>query len=304
MTSTIRRAFSRASEVVQKVGDLRSVSLSQYSDLLESFSTAPPVTDAKAPSWMRVRFLGVSTLVLEDAHNRWMTDGFLSRPGPIHLKFGTLKVARRRVRASLEKANVHQLDAIFVAISHFDHALDSPYVAGLTGAKLYGSEDTQWIAQSADFDLEHYHVLTEKESVSIGQFLITPLVGLHSPGDLAPGCITGPLPAKPKAIDLKTGPCYSFHVRHPAGSLFIHPSANFVPNAPHRLPKPHHLSRHRCARETGRRFPRRLLARNSPSRRSVPSRSLPTGTTSPAPSTVLLEDSRRGSTTSTGPSDS
>ncbi|MDT9592014.1 hypothetical protein RDV89_02980 [Nocardioides zeae] len=29
--------------------------------------------------------------------------------------------------------------------------------------------------------------------------------------------------------DLRTGDCYSFHVEHPAGTLLVHPSANYLP---------------------------------------------------------------------------
>jgi len=76
-----------------------------------------------------VTFLGVSTLLFDDGTTKLMTDGFLSRPPQLRALFGRLKPDAKRIDAALERAKIAALDAIFVAHSHYDHALDSAVVA-------------------------------------------------------------------------------------------------------------------------------------------------------------------------------
>ena len=206
------------------LSELRSVDPSDYAHLLEASSD-----DDASGSGVRVTFLGVSTLLVEDGENKLMTDGFFSRPGLLQLKLGRLKTNRARVTQALARVGVAELDALFVAHSHFDHALDSALVAQTTGADLYGSQSTLRIAESQDFDTSRFRLIETGSPVQLGRFTVTAIPAQHSPGDLAPGHIEEPVTSSPRLTDLKTGDCYSFHVVHPAGALLIHASANYLP---------------------------------------------------------------------------
>lgn len=204
--------------------ELKSVDPSAYSHLLE----APAAEDVGAGG-VRVTFLGVSTLLVEDGENKLMTDGFFSRPGLLRARLRRLKTNRARVMQALARIGVSELDALFVAHSHFDHALDSAVVAQTTGADLFGSRSTLRIAESQDFDPARYRLIETGTPVQVGRFTVTAIPAEHSAGDLAPGHIEEPVPTNPRLTDLKTGDCFSFHVAHPEGSLLIHASANYLP---------------------------------------------------------------------------
>lgn len=207
------------------LSELKSVDPSDYGYLFDA-----PAGHASGPDGgVRVTFLGVSTLLIEDAQTKLMTDGFFSRPGLLQLRFGRLATNHARVTAALDRAGLAKLDALFVAHSHFDHALDSATVARITGADLYGSSSTRRIAEFQDFDPSRFRPIETGTPVRLGRFAVTVVPAQHSPGDLAPGHIEAPVPANPRMTDLKTGDCYSFHVAHPTGALLVHASANYLP---------------------------------------------------------------------------
>ncbi|MET8997739.1 MBL fold metallo-hydrolase [Amycolatopsis sp. NPDC004169] len=178
----------------------------------------------------RTAFAGVSTVLVTDGASAVLVDGFFSRPSP--LKMAT-RVApdRRRIEEALRRLGVTTLDAVLVAHSHLDHALDAPVVAQLTGATLAGSASTRRIQEGYGLAGEPFEELVPGRPVGFGAFTVTPVGARHSDGDRVPGEITEPvrLPARTRAF--RTGRCYSFHIAHPAGSVLVHASANFVPGA-------------------------------------------------------------------------
>ncbi|NBH01980.1 MBL fold metallo-hydrolase [Amycolatopsis sp. SID8362] len=179
---------------------------------------------------LRTAFAGVSNVLVSDGTSAVLVDGFFSRPSPLKL---ATRVApdRGRIGEALRRLGVTALDAVLVAHSHVDHALDAPVVAKLTGATLAGSPSTRKIQEGYDLAAEPFEELVPGKPVEFGSFTVTPVDARHSDGDRVPGEITEPvrLPAKAKAF--KTGRCYSFHIAHPAGSVLVHASANFVPGA-------------------------------------------------------------------------
>lgn len=212
-----------AQGVLDLVSELSSPNLDDHDDLHEAA--------AGADAGVTVRFLGVSTLLIEDATTSLMIDGFFTRPGFLTLRLGRVRSDAETVRTSLARAGATRLDAVFVAHSHVDHALDSATVAAQTGATLWGSTSTRRIAEAANFDPDRYRLVEVGRAERFGDFTVTAVAAEHSPGDLAPGEIDAPLPDPARALDLKTGDCYSFLVAHPTGTLLVHPSANYVRGA-------------------------------------------------------------------------
>ncbi|MFD6856289.1 MBL fold metallo-hydrolase [Rhodococcus sp. NPDC060090] len=200
---------------------LRTPSLDPWRHLDE------PAT-ADEPGALRVSFLGVSTMLLTDGDTTILTDGFFTRPGLLRVKAGKVAPHRDTVESALRRFGVGKVDALFVVHSHFDHALDAPLVAELTGARLLGSESTRNIARGYGFPDSRVDVVVPGEPIEVGRFTLTPLPAVHSPGDLAPGRIEQPLAPGAKALDYRTGDCYALHIRHDDRTILIQASANML----------------------------------------------------------------------------
>ncbi|WP_031511903.1 MBL fold metallo-hydrolase [Streptomyces sp. NRRL F-5123] len=197
--------------------------LAPYRERLQR--AAPPVEGG-----LRVTWLGVSTLLLDDGETALMTDAFLTRPGLLRC-LTLIAPDERLVRGCLERLGVTRLAAVVCAHSHYDHALDAPLVCRLTGARLVGSASTANIGRGGGLPEDRLTVPAEGEPLEFGAFTVTLLVSPHSPGDRFPGTVDRPLvpPARPRAW--ATGTSYTVHVRHRGRALLVHASANYRPGA-------------------------------------------------------------------------
>ncbi|MER7694463.1 MBL fold metallo-hydrolase [Streptomyces sp. NPDC097610] len=204
--------------------DLRAPGLAPWTHLYE-----PPAP--LRPGTPHTVFLGVSTILIGDGDTAILTDGFFSRPGLLRLRFGRVRPDRARITAALRRAGIDRLDAVFVVHSHYDHALDAPEVAAITGARLIGSASTRNIAAGHGFPDDRFQLAVTGEPFTIGRFTLTALPARHSPGDLAPGLIDRPLSPPVRATDYRTGDCYTLHVRHGERELLVHASAHSLPGA-------------------------------------------------------------------------
>lgn len=106
-----------------------------------------PPSSAVLPSYIAndqklvVRYFGVSTLLFDNGSNAIMIDGFLSRNKAGKPFIRKMTSNEQLIIKTLERAEISpgSLDGIFVAHSHYDHALDSSFVADYLDANLYGS---------------------------------------------------------------------------------------------------------------------------------------------------------------------
>jgi L-ascorbate metabolism protein UlaG (beta-lactamase superfamily) len=187
------------------------------------------MTDTAGPG-LRATFIGVTTILFSNGTDSILIDGFFSRPSLLTTIFWNITSDEPKVRACMQRANINtRLKAVFVAHSHYDHALDAPTVCRETGATLVGSESTRMIGRGGSLPEEQMVVVGDGEVLSFGAFRVTVVEGVHSPGDLSPGEITAPL-AYPCAVKaFKTGKCYSYLIEHGEERVFVHPSANYVP---------------------------------------------------------------------------
>jgi L-ascorbate metabolism protein UlaG (beta-lactamase superfamily) len=179
---------------------------------------------------LHATFIGVTTLLFTDGQDSILIDGFFTRPSLLTTLFWNISSSLPHVRKCMARAGIdHRLRAVFVAHSHYDHALDAPTVCAETGATLFGSESTRMIGRGAAMAEDKMVAVGDGEVFEFGRFRVTVVEGVHSPGDLSPGEITAPL-AYPCAVKaFKTGTCYSYLIEHGEERLFVHPSANYVP---------------------------------------------------------------------------
>lgn len=213
-----------APSVLSMISGLRAPSLARWRRFEEPEAGA-------VPGRVRVTFLGVSTLLVTDGESSILVDGFFSRPSLVRVRLGRVKPNLRRIEECLTRFGIASLDAVVVAHSHFDHALDSAVVAQRCGARLLGSASTREIARGNGFPEERFQLLGVNEPLRVGAFELTALPSVHSPGDLAPGEIDGPFDPHAQATDYLTGDCYTFHLRHSDGNLMVQASANVLPGA-------------------------------------------------------------------------
>jgi L-ascorbate metabolism protein UlaG (beta-lactamase superfamily) len=178
---------------------------------------------------LRVTFMGVATLLFDDGDTAIMTDGFFSRPPAAVVTRGTISPDKERVTAALQRAGVKSLAAVIAVHSHFDHAMDSPMVASLTGAMLVGSESTANIGRGAGLAEDRIKVVANGDTVKFGRFNVTFVHSAHLPIGYAPGAITAPLRPPVKASDYQQGVAYTLLIEHDGKTILVQGSAGFVP---------------------------------------------------------------------------
>lgn len=189
-------------------------------------------------SGLRVLFLGTSSMAWTDGQTTWLVDGFFSRQPIAKVIFTRLKVDEPQVTAvaatmfeQLEMPSV--LSGIVVAHSHYDHALDAPFLAKQYGGQVVGSESTWQIAKGQGLPATQMRVSGLSGHVRLGDFDIRLIQSAHAPTGFTGGFNTEPVTLPSHALQFKEGVSYSFVVSHPSrGSspfALIQSSAGFVP---------------------------------------------------------------------------
>ncbi|HEX4917656.1 MAG TPA: hypothetical protein VFV43_07150 [Limnobacter sp.] len=187
---------------------------------------------------VRSLFLGTSTMVWTDGQHTWLVDGFLSRHPLSEVVLTPLHVNEALVDATLQHALdglrvPHRLSGVVVAHSHYDHALDAPYLAKQYGGRVYGSDSTWQIAKGQDLPPTQMEVLRNYGVSRFGAFEVQIRQSRHAPTGFTGGINRTALRLPAHALQFKEGSSYSFVVRHDSkgeGPLaLIQPSAGFIP---------------------------------------------------------------------------
>lgn len=191
-----------------------------------------------ADAEVQALFLGTSSMAWTDGKTTWMVDGFFSRQALRRVAFSRLDVDEQRVlevaRETFNRLDMpHVLSGIVVAHSHYDHALDAPFLVKTYGGNLYGSASTGQIALGQDVPGTRVYVTGKEGLANFGQFRVELRESAHAPTGFTGGFNTAPLRLPAHALSFKEGTSYSFLVSHPLlGSgpfALIQPSAGFIP---------------------------------------------------------------------------
>lgn len=191
---------------------------------------AVPTAAQDAP--LTVTFLGVSTLLFDDASSAFMTDGFCTRPNLVRVLAGSIAPDHARVSATLSRAVPNDLAAIVPVHTHFDHALDTATVAAQTGATMLGGTSAANIARGHGLPAGQVATVTPGTVARYGNYDITLIESEHCPPDRYPGTIDQPVPRRARASAYRCGEAWSVRVQHgPSGrSALVQGSAGFVPH--------------------------------------------------------------------------
>jgi len=188
-------------------------------------------TTANAPGEVRVSFLGVATLLIEDGETAILTDGYFSRPNLWQILYGKVTPDMDAITRGLRQAGVTRLAAVIPVHSHYDHAMDSPEVAKRTGAVLIGSESSANIGRGWGLAEAQIRLAKTGEPMQFGKFTVTLYPSRHAPTGFTGGEIARPLKPPVGAFDYKEGASYAILVRHGNKSFLINGSAGFEPGA-------------------------------------------------------------------------
>ena len=179
-------------------------------------------------SKLRVTFLGVSTVLLDDGETAILTDGFFTRPNQRAVFTGKVAPNVEIITTSLQRMGIKRLAAVIVTHSHYDHAMDAPEVAKRTSALVVGSESTANVARGWGLTNESIRVVHDADTLSFGRFQITFIRSQHAPTFLTGGTIDEPLIPPVRTNQYKEGTSFSVLIKHDEKSLLIHSSAGFV----------------------------------------------------------------------------
>lgn len=200
----------------------------------------------------QMRYFGVSSFLIRDGNATLMIDGFITRPEnalirpiqPDLVKVRTrLRESGLNIRRSCAKitSDHSNLDAVVAMHGHYDHALDAPLVAALTGAELYVDAVLSQIAFNTETLFPKVCPVRKREGIGeMGQTFAANIDGMsltlvrtkHSTNPAS--LLLEGLPADPnwkfptRAKNLKEGVSVAAHVKTRNGAILIVPTAGKI----------------------------------------------------------------------------
>ena len=176
-----------------------------------------------------MRWLGTAGHIVETSTTTILLDPFITRPGLLRVGFGRLQPDEAAIRRHLPA----QVDAICLGHSHFDHLLDAPLIAKLTGARIIGSASTAAFALQAGIPAERITVVPpEGARLRVGDVEVRFVPSLHGRVFLGrvvfPGEVTAPPSLPARARDYRMGGAFGVLLRAPGVTLYHNGSADLV----------------------------------------------------------------------------
>ncbi len=178
---------------------------------------------------VRIRFMGVSTLLVEDDATQILVDGFFTRPHWLRVKFGQLQPNLDRIRDGLCRGGVGKPAAVLVAHGHYDHAMDAAEIVAARGGKLVGSPSVGWIGRGRDLPEARIEEFEGERAWAFGSFRVTAIPSPHAGPDRWEGDITAKLVPPVKVNAYRNGGGFSFLVERGELAILVHPSAGSMP---------------------------------------------------------------------------
>ncbi len=188
---------------------------------------------------IKVTYFGTSTLLFEDENDQVIIDGFFTRSSVGKVAFGKVSCDTLLVKEIVQKYSINKLKAIFVCHSHYDHSMDAPYLAKLTGATIYGSHSTLNVARGYGINENQLKEFSPNDMYSFGNFKVKVLESLHTPPFRFLGFtndnhkepnIEKPLKQPAKFQAFKEGGTFDFYFENQKIKWMVKASTNFIPN--------------------------------------------------------------------------
>jgi L-ascorbate metabolism protein UlaG (beta-lactamase superfamily) len=120
-------------------------------------------------------YLGVAGWKLDDGADALLFDPYFTRARVEN----SSAILSPDAEAIARFAPAHA-DVILVGHSHYDHLLDVPTIAKMTGALVVGTESTQHVGLAAGLPASRLRVVHGGETFQVGPFAIRAISALHS----------------------------------------------------------------------------------------------------------------------------
>lgn len=227
---------------------------------------ASPASARDSWSATRVTFLGISSFLVEESPDTLLIDGFFSRTGLLTVK--KVEPNAERIEAVLESLCIltlgsaettgpsspclanqrKQLSYVLPLHGHFDHALDSAYIAARTGAalvtdasglRIQAATQRRFEPSSTAFDWTVPPVLVndlkphKKQTVPFGNHDITLFYVPHAWNLIYPNfarITDDKFKFRSNIFQLGEGLPLAAHIRTPSGDMLIVASPEMPPN--------------------------------------------------------------------------
>ncbi len=138
-----RRAALRHLLLALAVGSIGCSTFSIKADSCPAYPTSRPAASATAPppDEVKIQYLGVGGYLIRRGDDVVLLGPQYSNPGLAEVAFDHQARTDRALVDGLLPAEASLASAIVIGHSHYDHLLDTPYIATThsTGAKVYGS---------------------------------------------------------------------------------------------------------------------------------------------------------------------
>ncbi len=171
-----------------------------------------------------MRWLTVASTLLDDGETKILFDPMYTRAGILHwLNLKKLAADEDLIKAELNKLGLQKIDAVFASHSHFDHVIDAPIVAKLTGAVFYVDKSSERIAKAYKSPLIKTERVTALRAIHIGKFKVTPIVRTHSPVKFGYHFLPGEVLADFNfgLFDYHVGDTWFYYITHDEGKILI-----------------------------------------------------------------------------------
>jgi len=185
-----------------------------------------------------ITYLGTNTLLIEDNGTRILIDPFFTRcssPLGLPIMFDVIRPDEKAIENGLKVSKIDSADAILVTHTHYDHALDIPLIAKMTGATVYGTKSAKNVVLGGGLPENRIVEIGAGAKFRIGDFQIETMISKHVPLPLivspfigAGTTIDKPITPPVRASEFSEGGVLCFLIKHPAGKLLIFGSGPLV----------------------------------------------------------------------------
>lgn len=174
---------------------------------------------------VEARWLSVASVLINDGETKIFFDPAFTRPGLKHwLGMGVFRPDENELKKILNEQKITKLNAVFVTHTHFDHAVDAPLVAYLTGATAYGSKSFERICRAYTEKIP----FKKLKPVQIGKFKISFYPRVHSEILGLVDFLKGTVPKNFNFnfYDYRVGESWIYLIEHPEGKILIDTSGD------------------------------------------------------------------------------
>ncbi|MET7749605.1 MBL fold metallo-hydrolase [Micromonospora sp. NPDC005367] len=232
MSSLDRRRFLRdaaASTALVATGGLTSTALGAPAQA----APAPAAATRRRPGPAGFRWWGTAGWRIDIGDRTVLVDPFLSRIDTGLFTGAFTESTPLQVRAGVVDGYVDRAETVLVTHTHWDHFMDVPYIAGRTGARVFGTLTAYHLGLAYGVPAGQLSAVKGGEVMDFGDYTVEVVASLHSRNAsyavAFPGVRVDP-PAKPATIaDLPEGDTLNYVLRVAGGpTVFFMGASDFV----------------------------------------------------------------------------